>query len=452
MDNENIYYFEKAPIHKAVAHFSVPMMLGMSLTVVYSILNAYFIGMLNNSEMLAAITLTIPVFAILMAFGNLIGVGGATYISRLLGEKDYKQIKHVSSFSFYGCLLLGIVIISFCFPFVNKIITGLGASSLSFDYTKDYVTVMLIGSPFIILNFALEQLVRAEGAAKVSMIGMLLSVVVNIILDPIFIFLFDWGVTGVATATLLGNIAAVLFYAYYIVEKSDFLTLSLKNFKASKLIISNVLKIGIPVFLLSVFMGTTALFFNNFVAIYGDTSVAAYGISSRILQLPEFVIMGLCEGVVPLIAYCFTADKDRMKAVIKFTGILVATLALTFAVIVLLLSNHLIELFTIDENIISIGSYVIKVTFLSLFVSGITVLVTGIFQATGQGKPALIMSLVQGLILIPILFLANDYAEFHGVIWSLFIADFISCIVGALMLFLLRNKLTVSLDEITSNP
>ncbi|MEK4091654.1 MULTISPECIES: MATE family efflux transporter [unclassified Viridibacillus] len=111
--------------------------------------------------MLAAITLTLPVFAILMAFGSLIGVGGATYISRLLGEKDYKQIKHVSSLSFYGCLLLGIFVIILGFPLVNTIITWRGASSLSFDYTKDYVTVTLIGSPFIILNFALEQLVRA---------------------------------------------------------------------------------------------------------------------------------------------------------------------------------------------------------------------------------------------------------------------------------------------------
>lgn len=442
--NESIYYFEKASIPKAIAHFSIPMMLGMSASVIYSIINAYFIGFLHNSEMLTAITLTLPIFAILMAFGNLIGVGGGTYISRLLGEKEYQKVKQVSSFSFYSSILLGVVICLVSIPFISSIVYGLGASSISFLHTKDYVTIMLIGAPAVIANFALEQTVRSEGAAKVSMYGMILSVILNIVLDALFIFVFDWGMKGIAAATMLANLASVVCYGQYIHRKSPFLTLSLKACRVTVTMFRNILSVGVPVFLLSVFMGTTALFFNHFLAIYGDTSVAAFGISSRLMQFPEFIIMGLCEGVIPLIAYCFTANKKRMKEVIQFTAAAVISIAVLCGTIVFFISNHLIGLFTIDQELIATGSYILKIVFLSLFMTGFTLLITGIFQATAQGKAALVMAVAQGVIFIPTLFVMNHYMQFHGVIWSIVIADFMALGIASVLLFVLRNKLTIA--------
>ena len=331
---ENTYYFEKAPIAKAVAHFSLPMMLGMSVSVIYTILNAYFIGLLHDSVMMTAITLTIPVLAVLMALGNLIGVGAGTFISRLLGEKKLQQIKEVSSFSFYASIALGIIAMLIGLFAMNSITSGLGASAAAFDYTKQYILVMIIGAPFIILNFSLEQLVRAEGSAIVSMVGMFISVGINLILDPIFIFACHWGVPGVAIATLIGNIGAVLYYSWHIVRKSEYLTFAIKYFKVKKSVVFEVLKIGIPIALMSALMGLTALVFNNFAASYGDAAVASYGISQRILQFPELIIMGLCEGVVPLIAYNFTANKQRMKSTITFTTLTVAIIAAIFAMLV----------------------------------------------------------------------------------------------------------------------
>lgn len=445
---ENTYYFEKAPIAKAVAHFSLPMMLGMSVSVIYTILNAYFIGLLHDSVMMTAITLTIPILAVLMALGNLIGVGGGTFISRLLGEKKREQIKEVSSFSFYASIALGIIAMLVGILATNSITTGLGASAAAFDYTKQYILVMLIGSPFIILNFSLEQIVRAEGSAIVSMVGMFISVGINLILDPIFIFACHWGVPGVALATLIGNIGAVIYYSWHIIRKSEYLTLSMKYFKIEKSVVFEVLKIGIPIALMSALMGLTALVFNNFAASYGDAAVASYGISQRILQFPELIIMGLCEGVVPLIAYNFTSNKKRMKSTIKFTSMTVAILAAMFAILVFLTGNHLVGIFTTDPQLIELGSYVIKVIFLSLFVTGFTFLIIGIFQATGQGKAAMIMSLTQGLIMIPILFIMSSIAGFHGIIWSIFIGDFLTFLIGISVLYVLRNKLTVNIEEL----
>lgn len=179
MDAENLHYFEKAPVAKAVAHFAVPMMLGMSMSVIYSILNAYFLGTLGNTAMLTALALTLPLFAAIMALGNLIGIGSSAFISRLLGEKKYDDVKHVSSFAFYSSLVLGLILMAAGIPLIDSIVHGLGATPDSFGFTKDYVTIMLIGSPFVVLFFTLENIVRSEGAAITSMIGMLLSVVVN---------------------------------------------------------------------------------------------------------------------------------------------------------------------------------------------------------------------------------------------------------------------------------
>ncbi|MEC0260244.1 MATE family efflux transporter [Paenibacillus lautus] len=448
MDAENLHYFEKAPVAKAVAHFAVPMMLGTSMSVIYSILNAYFLGTLHNTAMLTALALTLPLFAIIMALGNLIGMGSGTFISRLLGEKKYDDVKHVSSFAFYSSLVLGLIVMAFGLPLIDPIVYGLGATPDSFGFTKDYVTIMLIGSPIVVLFFTLENIVRSEGAAITSMIGMILSVVVNIILDSFVIFVFHWDVIGVASATVISNLVASAFYAFHIGYKSQFLTVSIKWFKASKEILSNVFKIGVPVFIMSIFLGAMSLILNRFLIEYGDPAVAAYGISSRLLQFPEFILMGLCEGVVPLIAFPFTANKLRMKQTIGFTIKTIVALAIVFGVIVYLISDHLIGLFTNDPQLIEMGSYILHVTFLSLFITGMTTLFTGIFQATAQGTAAFIMSVIQGATLIPVLYIANWMNGFHGVIWSLVIADAVAFLVGAIMLYVLRNKLQPDFDSI----
>ncbi|MFP4975224.1 MATE family efflux transporter [Paenibacillus sp. CN-4] len=448
MDAENLYYFEKAPVTKAVAHFAVPMMLGTSMNVIYSILNAYFLGTLHNTAMLTALALTLPLFAVIMALGNLIGIGSGTFISRLMGEKKADDVKHVSSFAFYSSLVLGLLVMAVGLPLIDPIVHGLGATPDSFGFTKDYVTVMLIGSPFVVLFFTLENIVRSEGAAITSMVGMILSVIVNIVLDALVIFVFHWDVLGVASATVISNLVASVFFAFHIKAKSQFLTVSAKWFKASKEILSNVFKIGVPVFIMSIFLGAMSLIFNHFLVEYGDQAVAAYGLSSRLLQFPEFILMGLCEGVVPLIAFTFTANKLRMKHTIGFTIKAIVGLAVVFGIVVYLVSDHLIGLFTNDPQLIEMGSYILHVTFLSLFISGMTTLFTGIFQATAQGTAAFVMSIIQGVTLIPVLFIANRTHGFHGVAWSLVIADAAAFLVGAVMLYVLRNKLQPELDAL----
>lgn len=184
-ENNEMYYLEKAPVPKTIMHMAVPMIMGMVVNMIYNITDAYFIGLLNNTSALAAVTLALPFITILMALGELFGTGGSTYISRLLGEKNMSGVKSASSVNFYLSLLAGVVFSIICIPLLTSVLNVLGATGDAFTPTMNFILPFVMGAPFMIANFTLGQTIRGEGAAKESMIGMVISVAVNIILDPI---------------------------------------------------------------------------------------------------------------------------------------------------------------------------------------------------------------------------------------------------------------------------
>ncbi|HDI7546657.1 TPA: multidrug efflux MATE transporter MepA [Staphylococcus aureus] len=448
MKDEQLYYFEKSPVFKAMMHFSLPMMIGTLLSVIYGILNIYFIGFLEDSHMISAISLTLPVFAILMGLGNLFGVGAGTYISRLLGAKDYSKSKFVSSFSIYGGIALGLIVILVTLPFSDQIVAILGARGETLALTSNYLKVMFLSAPFVILFFILEQFARAIGAPMVSMIGMLASVGLNIILDPILIFGFDLNVVGAALGTAISNVAAALFFIIYFMKNSDVVSVNIKLAKPNKEMLSEIFKIGIPAFLMSILMGFTGLVLNLFLAHHGNFAIASYGISFRLVQFPELIIMGLCEGVVPLIAYNFMANKGRMKDVIKAVIMSIGVIFVVCMIAVFTIGHHMVGLFTTDQAIVEMATFILKVTMASLLLYGIGFLFTGMLQATGQGRGATIMAILQGAIIIPVLFIMNALFGLTGVIWSLLIAESLCALAAMLIVYLLRDRLTVDTSEL----
>ncbi|HCU6969746.1 multidrug efflux MATE transporter MepA [Staphylococcus aureus] len=448
MKDEQLYYFEKSPVFKAMMHFSLPMMIGTLLSVIYGILNIYFIGFLEDSHMISAISLTLPVFAILMGLGNLFGVGAGTYISRLLGAKDYSKSKFVSSFSIYGGIALGLIVILVALPFSDQIAAILGARGETLALTSNYLKVMFLSAPFVILFFILEQFARAIGAPMISMIGMLASVGLNIILDPILIFGFDLNVVGAALGTAISNVATALFFIVYFMKNSDVVSVNIKLAKPNKEMLSEIFKIGIPAFLMSILMGFTGLVLNLFLAHYGNFAIASYGISFRLVQFPELIIMGLCEGVVPLIAYNFMSNKGRMKDVIKAVIMSIGVIFVVCMIAVFTIGHHMVGLFTTDQAIVEMATFILKVTMTSLLLNGIGFLFTGMLQATGQGRGATIMAILQGVVIIPVLFIMNALFGLTGVIWSLLIAESLCALAAMLIVYLLRDRLTVDTSEL----
>lgn len=429
--DSSLYYFEDAPIWKAITHMALPMILGMCLNMIYNIVDVFFIGKLGQTSMMSAVTLALPFSTILMALGNLFGTGGSTYISRLMGEKKLEETKRVSSVTFYFSLLSGVLLMLICLPLLHPILQLLGAKGDTVISTRNFILALIIGSPALIANFALGQVIRAEGASTVSMYGMGISVIVNIILDPIFIFVLHMGVAGAATATVFGNLCAVVYYGFFMQKKSSVLTVSPKLFKPNKDMTGQIFKIGISALLLDVFLIISSLLFNNFSAHYGDYAVAGFGISQRVVQLSDFIGMGLFMGVVPLVGYAFTAKNiSRMKKIILTTAIYITVLILAISVTLLIFRTQVFEIFSKDPQVIQIGSIILAALLISSLFTSFSGLFIGIFQAIGREKEATILAVSQGLLLIPIMIAGNIVFGLKGVIWSITVSEILTCLIG----------------------
>ncbi len=432
--NDAMYYLEKAPVPKAIAHMVIPMVLGMIVNMIYNITDAYFIGRLENTSMLASMTLALPFTTILMALGEIFGTGGSTYISRLLGEKNMEGVKKASSVNFYLSLFSGIVFLLICIPALPFVLKMLGATGETWIHTRDYIYAYAIGSPFVIANFTLAQTVRGEGAATESMIGMIISVAVNIILDPVFIFLFKMDVLGASIATVLGNVCAVIYYIYYLKEKSSVQSVSIKDFKPSKEIIYNIFKIGISAFLLSGFLIVSSLMFNNYAVMYGDHVVAAFGVANRVCQISDFVGMGLYMGVVPLIAFSYSSNNtERLSKVLKTTALYLVSIILAIAAVLFIFRTQVLELFSSDEAVITTGAIILAALLLSTLFAGLSGLLTSMFQAFGKGGQANIMSAARGVALIPIIMIGNSLFQLNGVIWSMTVSEICAALIGVFL-------------------
>lgn len=444
-----MYYLEKAPVPKAIAHMAIPMILGMVVNMIYNITDAYFIGRLNNTSMLASITLALPFTTILMALGELFGTGGSTYISRLLGEKKIDYVKKVSSVTLYLSLISGLLFMLLCIPFLSPILKLLGATGETMLHTRSYIIAYTIGSPFVVANFTLAQMVRGEGASTESMIGMIISVVINIILDPVFIFFFHMDVMGASVATVIGNICAVVYYMYYLEKKSPAQSIRLNYFKPNPTILFNIFKIGISALLLSGFLIVSSLMFNNYAVLYGDQVVAAFGVANRVCQISDFIGMGLYMGVVPLIAFSYASNNtERLNRVLKTTAFYLVTIISMIAGLLFVFRTQVLELFSSDESVIEVGVIILTALLFSTLFAGISGLLTSMFQAFGKSIQSTIMSVSRGIALIPIIIIGNSLFQLNGVIWSMTASELCACFIGLLLWFGCKKEiLDVSPEE-----
>lgn len=323
-------------------------------------------------------------------------------------------------------------------PFIHL----LGAGGQTFLYTKQYSLILFVGGASFILNFALEQLVRSEGASKESMYGMFVSVAVSILLDALLILVFNLHVIGAGLSLVIANIASTTYYVWFLETKSETLKGFLKNMKLSIKDQLEVYKIGISELFKSAFMIVTTLLLNNFSAEYGDNVVASFGIAVRITQLPEFLTMGLFLGVIPLFAYSFSAhNTKRVKEALKEVSLWIGGISILFALIVYWLRVPVLGLFTSDPRVIQVGLTILGAQLVSSIFNGFSGLFTGIFQASGLGAQTGVMSTIQGTFFIPIVLLLHHFYGLDGLIWSMTITEGIAFVAGVLMMIPYLNKL-----------
>ena len=289
-DNKQV--FESYSIPKAVATMAVPSMLGMLINIVYNLADTFFVGQTGDSNQVAAVSVSMPLFLIFIAVGNLFGVGGCAFISRSLGEGRQDRVKKISSFCIYTSILLGIVLGVLFMVFKTPLLYMVGASDNTIGFASDYLKWVAIGSPSVITAITVCNLVRGEGAAKTSMFGSILGQVVNIVLDPIFIlsggdelfgfkmpFGFGLGVAGAAIATVIGNICSVIFFLLYFLKGKSILSITPKRYTFKDGIAKGVINVGLPASLNNLLMSLSNIIVNIVLVSYGDNAVAAMGLS-----------------------------------------------------------------------------------------------------------------------------------------------------------------------------
>ncbi len=431
----NTDLFEKAPVPKAVATMAVPTMISMLVVVIYNMADTFFIGQTNDPLQVAAVSLATPVFMIYMALGNLFGIGGSSAISRALGEQHKTRAWHISSFACYGSVGLGIIVALSSLIGMTGILHLIGASVNTIDFARQYLSIIAAGAPTIMFSTAFSNILRGEGAARQSMFGNLLGTIVNIILDPIMILWLGWGVTGAALATIIGNIAACIYYVVYFLQGKSTLTINFKYFKMNEGIATGVAAIGIPASLNNILMSFANIILNQALVGYGDTPVAAMGVAMKSNMLVVLLQIGLCVGIQPLIGYNYGArNKKRLMSVFKFTGLVSVIMGTILTVAMVFARKTLIQVFIDDAEVVSYGIQMVVALQLSAPLIGILFLCINTIQGMGKALPSLILTICrQGLIFIPLIFILNIMFGLQGVIYAQPAADYLSIVLAILI-------------------
>jgi len=320
--------FETMPVPKALATLAIPTIISQLISMIYNLADTFFIGITNDPYKVASSTLAFVLFFILCALSNLFGVGGGSLVSRLLGKGKTEEAKKVSCLSFYGTIGVVAIFSLACLIFSEPLLKAVGASENTYDYAASYVFwVIVIGGIPAALSMALSHLLRSEGYAKQASFGLGMGGVINIVLDPLFMFvLLPQGqeVAGAAIATMLSNIISLIYFLIVVfsLRGKTVVSLSPKHLAGGFLYIKETLAIGIPSFLGSFLASMSNLVLNNLSSSYGDIELAALGIVKKIDMLPLNVGMGLCQGMLPLVAYNYASgDHRRMKKVMLTCGI-----------------------------------------------------------------------------------------------------------------------------------
>jgi len=432
---QNKDFFENASISKSIAKMAIPSIISMLVIVIYNMVDTFFVGQTGDANQVAAVSLAMPVFLTFMAIGNMFGIGGSAFISRLLGEKQAIKAKHVSSFCFYSSIIIGFVMMLLFSTTMPSILKLIGASENTAKFASDYLLIVGLGAPVVILSTAFSNIVRSEGASKEAMLGMLFGTIINIILDPIFILVLELGVKGAAIATVIGNAFTLIYFLNYLIRKSEILSISPKYFSFEKSIVIGVFSIGIPASLNNILMSFSNIVLNNFLASYGDIPVAAMGIAMK-ANMPVILLqIGLAMGVQPLIAYSYGAKNfDRMKSIIKQSTLYTIVLGSLITLIYWVNIDRIISAFIDNPDVLTYGTPMLKAIMLSGPIVGILFIVTSVLQAMGKPLPSLVLSVSrQGLIFIPALFIMNRTVGLQGIIYAQPIADYFSIAIAVII-------------------
>ena len=430
--------FETLPVPRAVREMALPTIFGQLIVLIYNMADTFYLGRTNNPYMVAGASLILPVFNICLSLAGLTGVGGGALISRLLGEKREDEAGRVSAFSFYlsicATAVFSLALCAFMTPFLHL----LGASGNTLLYARQYAfcVVVLGGLPTVLSN-VMANLLRSTGASKEAGFGIAMGGIINIVLDPLFMFLLlprGNEVLGVGIATLISNCIACAYFFTVICRsaKRSVIRFSLRNGLPERKSIASIFNVGVPSAIMTLLFDIDYIVIDKLMASYGDIALAAIGIVLKVERLPLNVGIGICQGMMPIVAYNFSSkNHERMQGVIRFSLKAGVIFSLVSIALYEAFAGSIVRLFIAEPQTMLLGTGFLRIRCLATPLMFASFFTAYVFQGFGEGNTSLFLGVMRWAVFnIPMLFLLNCLIGLQGIVWSQVCADTLTVILS----------------------
>lgn len=432
MKDNRIELLKNGNIKTAINKMAAPAIIGLMVMAIYNIVDTMFVAWIGT-EATGSTQVVMPIMMLASSIGLSFGIGGGSYLSRLLGQEKFNEAEEVASTSFFSAIVMGLLFTIVTFIFFEDILRFFGANDSILDLAMSYAVYIVGGSVALVINMTLNNLLRAEGSSKLSMIAMVIGAGLNIILDPILIFGFGWGVAGAAIGTIASQIVTMIILLSAYLHGKSVVKIKLKSFVFDTKVFMEIFKVGFPTFVKQVLFSVSMGMLNTASVVYGGTDLlAALGIISRVTMLPTYIIFGLGQGFQPVAGYNIGANnKERLMSAFKYTLISSTILALITSILLVLLGEPIFNLFRATDEVVTYGIKGLNYYAIGLIFLGISNTVAVFFQSLGKGIEALIMSAArQGLVFIPLIIILPQYFGETGVVMTQMVADIATVIMA----------------------
>ncbi|MFI3166173.1 MAG: MATE family efflux transporter [Bacillota bacterium] len=423
-------------VPKFVLKNTVPAILGMIMVLIYNMADLFFVGQTGDALQVTSVSLATPVFLVFISIGTIFGMGGASVISRALGAEKKEYADKVASFSFVASIVVGVFVSILLCVFAEEIAVKLGATSdTTVQMVGEYISILAISGPFIILQTCFSNVLRAEGNVQKAMMGMLIGNIVNIVLDPIFILMLGMNVPGAAIATSIGNICSGLYYILFFVRGKSKLSISLKKFTMKEKVCASVLAIGIPASLGTIFVTVSQIVINLLMSGYGELAVAGIGVALKIILISWMLCVGLGQGVQPILGFCVGAkDWDRFRDILKFSILFGLGIGVVMTVLCYVGLTQIAGAFLTDEEAFGYAYYFSQILLSTGWLLGVFNVLVNALGAMGAEKASLVTNASrQGIIFLPLVVIMNYAMGVDGLLWAQPISDVLTLILTIIL-------------------
>jgi len=432
-----------APIRSLLIKMSAPAMVGLMVQALYNLTDTIFVGQGVGSLGIAGIVISFPIQILVMALAQMFGIGCSSIVSRRLGAGNHEEAKHTLGNLFTLIIIFSAAIGVFGSLYLPSLLRLFGVTEGILPYASDYSRTILLGTPFFMFAMATSAVVRAEGNARVAMWTMVISGLLNIALDPLFIYVFDMGIQGAALATVLAQATTVMYLLYYFAKGRSSLRIQPRHFRLSWPIVREASAVGSGSGLRSAASVFTMILLNRSLAPYGgDIAIATFGVINRIIMFLFLPMFGIIQGMMPIVGYNYGAgNQERVRHVIRLSNIVTTAMSVGTSLLLIAIPALLLRIFIRDPEVISMGTPALRIIILGFASVGFQVVASGMYQALGKAIPALILALLRQVILLtPLILVLPRFFGLRG-IWIAFpVADITAAIITGWMLIALRRQ------------